>query len=224
MSLSVAIAGLLGGIFIWFLLVRRLTAKPWLTNDAQGTVGEGGPTSLPPATIGLLTFLAVVTSLFALFITAYHMRIMNNLAECGGFKVPNLLWGNTALLVLASGMMEWTRLTAKRGALGLVRPRLLAAGLLTVAFLAAQSLAWHQVYAASAFSLANPAIAFFFLLTLVHGLHLLGGLVVWLRTVRRLSTAGTPPIDVRLTLNLCTTYWHYLLLVWLVLFGFMLST
>jgi cytochrome c oxidase subunit 3 len=224
MSLSVAIAGLLGGILVWFLLARRLTAKPWLTIDAQGAVGEGGPTLLPAATIGLLAFLAVVTSLFGLFITAFHMRIMNNLAECGGFKVPSLVWANTALLVLASGAMEWARLVANRGdAFAVLKPRLLAGGLLTLAFLLAQLLAWRQVYMARAFSPANPAIAFFFLLTFVHGLHLVGGLAVWVRTLRRVSAVSARTSDVRLTLNLCATYWHYLLLVWLVLFGFMLS-
>jgi cytochrome c oxidase subunit 3 len=29
---------------------------------------------------------------------------------------------------------------------------------------------------------------------------------------------------VRLSIELCTVYWHYLLLVWLVLFGLLLST
>ena len=31
-------------------------------------------------------------------------------------------------------------------------------------------------------------------------------------------------VDVRLSVELCTAYWHYLLLVWLGLFGLLLST
>jgi cytochrome c oxidase subunit III len=70
----------------------------------------------------------------------------------------------------------------------------------------------------------NPATAFFYLFTGVHGLHLLGGLVVWARTVARMTRSDVELIDVRLSVELCTVYWHYLLLVWLVLFAVLLST
>ena len=50
------------------------------------------------------------------------------------------------------------------------------------------------------------------------GLHVLGGLWVWGRTVTRLA-GGAELIDIRQSVKLCTTYWHYLLLVWLVLFA-----
>jgi cytochrome c oxidase subunit 3 len=35
---------------------------------------------------------------------------------------------------------------------------------------------------------------------------------------------GVEVIDLRLSVELCTVYWHYLLLVWLVLFAVLLST
>ena len=65
------------------------------------------------------------------------------------------------------------------------------------------------------FAPANPAIAFFYLLTAVHGLHLLGGLFVWGRTLSRMRSKDVELIDVRLSVELCSVYWHYLLLVWL---------
>ena len=58
----------------------------------------------------------------------------------------------------------------------------------------------------------------------VHGLHLLGGLIVGGRTVVRMGRPDVEVIDLRLSVELCTVYWHYLLLVWLVLFAVMLST
>ena len=73
------------------------------------------------------------------------------------------------------------------------------------------------------YAAGNPANAFFYLLTGVHGLHLLGGLVVWVRTAARMAR-GAELDDVRLSVELCTVYWHYLLLVWLVLFGLLLLT
>jgi cytochrome c oxidase subunit 3 len=225
-SLSVAFAGLFAGAVIWALLVRRLNAKPWLTQGSVGALHEGGDTLLAPATIGLVTFMAVVTSLFGLFITAYHMRMMDGMehGDWSHFPVPPLLWGNTAVLMLGSVAMEWARATAARGELDRLPPRLMAGGLLTGAFLVGQLLAWRQVRGAEYFSPANPAIAFFYLLTAVHGLHLVGGLAVWARTLARLRTPNVKAPAVSLTVSLCAVYWHFLLIVWLVLFGLMLST
>ncbi len=57
----------------------------------------------------------------------------------------------------------------------------------------------------------------------MHGLHILGGMYVWARATVRVFT-GSATEAVRQSVELCTIYWHFLLLVWLVLFGFMLST
>jgi cytochrome c oxidase subunit 3 len=58
----------------------------------------------------------------------------------------------------------------------------------------------------------------------VHGLHLLGGIYVCGRTLLRLQAQDVEAIDVRVSVELCTTYWHFLLIVWLVLFGLLLAT
>jgi cytochrome c oxidase subunit 3 len=75
----------------------------------------------------------------------------------------------------------------------------------------------------------SPAYSFFVLLTSLHGLHLIGGLVVLSRTALRLFR-GVDPSNVvalgrlRLSVQLCTTYWHWLLLIWLGVFALLLST
>jgi cytochrome c oxidase subunit III len=68
----------IGAIIAWWLSRQRLMAKPWLEVSAIGEVPETGASSLPAATIGLGVFLAVVSSLFALFISAYFSRVMAN--------------------------------------------------------------------------------------------------------------------------------------------------
>jgi cytochrome c oxidase subunit 3 len=67
------------------------------------------------------------------------------------------------------------------------------------------------------------------LLTALHGLHLIGGLFVLGRTARRLFRgidAGNVVARsrIRLSVQLTTTYWHWLLLVWLGVFALLLST
>ena len=68
---------------------------------------------------------------------------------------------------------------------------------------------------------SNPSNAFFFLLTGIHALHILGGMYVWARATQKVFGGSN---DVAQSISLCTIYWHFLLLVWLVLFGLMLST
>ena len=224
MSLSVAFVALLAGVIVWALLARRLTAKPWETSGSPEEIETGSATGLPPAKIGLLILLAVITSLFGLFIAAYWMRMEHAHGDWNPLAVPRLLWLNTGLLILSSASMQWAREAAKRGQADRVRVALVAGGVLAWAFLAGQLLAWRQLNASGYFLASNPAVAFFYLLTAVHGLHLLGGLFVWGKTVVRMARAGVELVDLRLSVELCTVYWHYLLLVWLVLFAVLLST
>jgi len=226
LTLGAAYGALSAGALLWAFLVSRLRAKSWQTKDATGAIHEGGETTLTPGRIGLLTFLAVVTSLFGLFLAAYHMRMMDGMehGDWVHFPVPRILWVNTAVLMLGSVAMQWARAAADRDAREAMRARLITGGLLTGAFLVGQLIAWSEVRTSIYFSPANPAVAFFYLLTAVHGLHLIGGLAVWVRTVRKLFVPAAKAADVRQIVVLCTIYWHYLLLVWLVLFGLMLST
>ena len=82
-------------------------------------------------------------------------------------------------------------------------------------------LAWRAVGPSLYFVQGSPAVAFFYVLTVVHGLHLLGGLVVLGRASLRFA-GGAELIDLRQSLSLCATYWHFLLLVWLAVFGVLL--
>jgi len=72
------------------------------------------------------------------------------------------------------------------------------------------------------FDITNPAIAFFYLITGLHGLHLVGGLVAWFRTVIKVW-GDFDAAQVRQSMELCTVYWHFMLLVWLILFGLLFS-
>src|SRR5690606_10153846 len=157
-------------------------------------------------------FLAVATSLFALFISAYAMRM--HMADWLPVKEPRLLWANSGVLVLASVAYHWTRSAAIGGKTRLLKPGLLVSGGLTFVFLAGQLVAWRELHATGLFLSNNPANAFFYLLTAVHGVHLLGGLWVWARSVVKVFT-GAEADAVRLSIELCTVYWHYLLLVWI---------
>ncbi|MFP3560246.1 cytochrome c oxidase subunit 3, partial [Paraburkholderia sp. SIMBA_049] len=65
----------------------------------------------------------------------------------------------------------------------------------------------------------NPSNSFLYLLTGLHGLHVLGGLVAWAVTIARLQRGD--PFRAQRAIALCAIYWHFLLAVWLVLLAAM---
>jgi len=204
----------LAAIAGWWLSQQRLAAKPWLEEGAIGEFPGGGASLLPPAKIGLGVFLAVVGSLFALFISAYSMRM--ELIDWRSLPVPRLLWFNTGVLIVSSAALQWAQIAARRDDGEGVLIGLLAGGVSAIVFLIGQLLAWQQLNAAGYFLAANPANAFFYLITAVHGLHVLGGLAVLSRTTIK-AWRGVEVSRLRLSVELCTMYWHFLLLVWLIL-------
>jgi cytochrome c oxidase subunit 3 len=198
----------------WWLSQQRLAAKPWLEEGALGEFHGGGASSLPAAKIGLGVFLAVVGSLFALFISAYSMRM--ELIDWRALPVPRVLWFNTAVLIASSAALQWALGAARRNDGDGVLLGLLAAGVSAGVFLIGQLLAWRQLNAAGYVPAANPANAFFYLITATHGLHVAGGLVVLGRTTGK-AWRGIAVPRLRLSVELCAMYWHFLLLVWLIL-------
>jgi cytochrome c oxidase subunit 3 len=227
--LSALLIAMLTAITVWWLLIQRLKDKPWLKQGVVPTSQETVTSSAPK--VGLAVFLTVVTSLFGLFASAYYMRVDGHGGLAGWVRLdePNLLWVNTLVLVLASAAMQVARNRIDGDDLIGGRGYFVTAGGLTIAFLAGQMLAWRQAQAAGDWGPDNPALAFFVLLTAVHGLHLIGGLWVLSRTTARLfrsletdSVVGRSRL--RMSVQLCTTYWHWLLLIWLGLFALLLST
>jgi cytochrome c oxidase subunit 3 len=198
----------------WWLSQQRLGAKPWLEEGVIVDFREGSAPSLPPAKIGLGVFLAVVGSLFALFISAYSMRM--NMVDWRALPVPRLLWFNTGVLLTSSIVLQWAHTAARRNDMDGVIIGLCAGGASALVFLVGQLLAWRQLSLAGYFVTSNPANSFFYLITAVHGLHLMGGLVALGRTIAKVWR-GAEMTQVRLGVELCAIYWHFLLLVWLVL-------
>ena len=216
MSAIILFLAVIATIVGWWLSQQRLTAKPWLEEGPIDDFPGTGAMTSPAAKIGLGVFLAVAGCLFTLFISAYSMRM--SMADWRALPVPKLLWFNTGVLVLSSVALQWAYLAARRNDLDGVMLGLLAGGAAAVTFLVGQLLAWQQLIVAGYFVASNPANSFFYLLTAVHGLHLMGGLAALGKTTARVWRS-TEVTEVQLSVELCTIYWHFLLLVWLVLLG-----
>ena len=196
-------------------IFQEMTAKSWMSD--QGTVDNlyaGSATLGVQKKLALRVFLAVVSVLFVLLVVAYGGRM----AYDDWRPVPQLrlLWANSLILILSSIALQSARYCVRREQLDAMRVALLAGGAFTVVFLFGQLLAWRQLAAMQQFDIRNPAIGFFYLITALHGLHLLGGLVAWGRVVVKVW-GRFELAKIKQSVALCAVYWHYLLLIWLVL-------
>ena len=214
--LAIILATLLG-----WLLKQSFNTQPWVA-EAVGETAHHGPLGTNLRLIALLGLLAVVSSFFALILSAYALRM--ELGDWVPLSEPQLLWLNTGMLVMASIVFQWTRNAAVDGKRSRLAPGLLMTGLLTTGFIVGQLVAWQQLQSAGQLITNNPANAFFYFLTGAHAVHIAGGLYVWGRATARVVLGHDDGAAIRRSIELCTIYWHFLLLVWLVLFGLLLST
>jgi cytochrome c oxidase subunit 3 len=214
--LAIILATLLG-----WLLKQSFNTQPWVA-EVVGETAHQGPLGTNAKLIALLTLLAVVTSFFALILSAYALRM--ELGDWVPLTEPQLLWTNTVMLIVASIVFQWTRNAAVNEQTSRLMPGLLLTGLLTAGFVVGQFMAWQQLQADGQLITRNPSNAFFYLLTGAHAVHILGGMFVWARATTKAVLGDAGDAGVRRSIELCTIYWHFLLLVWLVLFGLLLST
>lgn len=201
-------------------LIKTLATKPWLTGeDVVGVPLDVRAFELPQEKVGLRVFFAVATSLFLLFIVSYRMRMYYE--DWVPLREPALMWFNTGVLVLASVFMQLAKNAAAIEAWDSCKRWFVMGGVAAMAFIGLQLLVWQQLAAAGHFVSSNPASSFFYLITGVHGLHIIGGVFAWARCFR---FAESNLQRFRMGVDLCTVYWHFLLLVWAVLFYLLLTT
>lgn len=208
-------------------LLSRLAEKSW----EPTSIVPRDPIDYRPraAAVGLWVYFGVASVLFGLVFMAYLMRMdefgmaHGAMSDWRSMPEPPLIWVNSIVLALSSVSWEAARSAARRDRSAMLLPTLLFAGLLALLFLAGQLVLWSEFAAAGYFAAANPANAFFYLLTALHGLHIAGGLGFWGRTTARVL-GGAEPAAVAFPVELCAAYWHFLLLVWLVMLGLLIST
>jgi cytochrome c oxidase subunit 3 len=169
--------------------------------------------------LGLWMFLATVAMLFAAFTSAYLVRQGGD--DWSRVELPAILWVSTIVLVLSSAAVEGSRKWAGRGRWRRASWSMGAAMVLGVAFLAAQAVAWRSLMAAGVYLPATPHSSFFYMMTGAHAIHVVAALIVLLWGAVK-TWDGTGRRDLRRwrsTMATCATFWHFLLGVWLYLFG-----
>jgi len=166
--------------------------------------------------MGVWLLVGAITVLFAAFTSTYLARRAE--ADWHVGPLPSVLWVNTAVLLLSSVTLQWARQRGRLGHLAEMRRGLAVATGLGILFIGGQIAAWRQLVGAGIYLTSNPHSAFFYLLTGMHAVHLLGGvgaLVYTVLAVRRTTNPSRALDFVEPT----TTYWHFVDGLWLYVFG-----
>jgi len=166
--------------------------------------GGGGPAgrAMPPDTyrLGMMFGLAGISMLFISLTSAYVVR-QGLGADWQRTRMPDLLWANTALLVASSFTFEAARRSLSRRWLTVTL-------VLGLAFLGGQLAVWSQLAASGIYLGTNPHSSFFYTLTGLHGLHVLGGLAALGYLTARVR---------RRWVEVTALYWHFMDGLWLYL-------
>ncbi|GIV08306.1 MAG: hypothetical protein KatS3mg020_0808 [Fimbriimonadales bacterium] len=183
--------------------------------------GEGG--NEPPfdrfqtARLGLYIFLGALTTMFGALAVLYLLRtpVRGEFA----FQMPKLTWISTAILMLSSIPYQMALNAAREGKTRAVWRGMMLTLMLGVLFLALQGGSWSEIARQLQGAPAHFFSAMFYVISALHGLHLLGGLVF---VGVLLYHAQVQQIVNAQYVELGAIYWHFLGVLWVALFGVML--
>jgi len=185
---------------------------------ADGDLRRVKDYSPPPSSTGIWVVLTSISMTFAAFTSALIVR-QGAAPDWRHLVLPRILYLNTVVLLASSVALEVARrrvsaFMSGRGDRAVNPARwlyiTLALGLL---FVAGQYVAWMQLRARGLFLATNPNASFFYVLTVIHALHVSGGLGGLARVIRRLHKS----ILRKSTLDATSRYWHFMDGLWVYL-------
>jgi cytochrome c oxidase subunit III len=178
-----------------------------------------------PANTGVWVGIAAITMSFAAYSSALIVRQGAN-PDWQHFTLPRILFFNTVVVLGSSATLYVARPRSpatvdRSGTVTAVdAPHLnwlYVTILLGFLFLLGQIVAWRNLVGQGITLASGPSSSFFYLLTAMHGLHLLGGLGALLYVVYRVRRSTTERA-VR-AFNAASLYWHFMTVLWMYLFA-----
>lgn len=195
-----------------------IVPPPVRPDTTGGNGGSGDPESTFPISrnqVGVWILLGTIVMLFGGLSSAYI--VLRGVPDWQNIEVPQILWLNTAILLASSATIEGARRSLRHSRIGAMNVWLLASGGFGVAFIVGQWMAWQQLVTAGVYVPSTLHSSFFYLLTGLHGIHLLGGMIAMSYVLTKaLQKRIIPGKDE--SLKLCATYWHFMDALWVYLF------
>ena len=176
------------------------------------------PISMHPKKFALWLFMVTVVMLFAAWTSAYIVRQAEG--NWLDHDLPEIFWLTSGIVVLSSITLQWAYFSAKKDNFVQLRLGMVLTVILGIAFLIGQWYSWIALVDRDVFFVGNPAGSFLYVLTGMHGLHLISGLI-FLIIVLISSFQFKVHSKAMVPMEMLTTYWHFLGGLWLYLFLFL---
>lgn len=189
-----------------------------LVKDVQLIEEPEETLSMNPRKFILWLFIVSIIMLFAAMTSAYLVRrAEGNWLE---YEIPSVFTYSSVVLVLSSLTMHWAYLAAKKDNFGSLKTAITITFVLGAVFLYMQFQGWVALVDQNVFFVGNPAGSFMYIFTGLHGFHLISGLIV---LVFALVASFRLRIHAKSLnqLEIAATYWHFLDVLWLYLFLFL---
>lgn len=163
-------------------------------------------------------FIVSITMLFAALTSAYIVKQSGG--EWLNFNLPGMFWITSTIILVSSITMQLALKSAKEDRFNGLKTYLILTALLGVAFLFGQYQSWKQLVDIDVYFVGNPAGSFMYVLTGLHAVHIISGLIFLLVII---GSSFKLKIHSRslVRIQMCTTYWHFLGGLWLYLFLFL---
>jgi cytochrome c oxidase subunit 3 len=174
--------------------------------------------SVNPRKFIVWLFIATIVMLFAALTSAYLVK--QGEGNWLRFSMPEMFWVTSVIIVLSSISLHLAYLSAKKNYITRIRIFLSITMLLGFTFLAGQYLSWGELIRQDVFFVGNPAGSFIYVLTGLHALHIISGIIF-------LSLVFYSALKFRIhsrnlnAMEMLVTYWHFLGGLWLYLFFFL---
>ena len=177
------------------------------------------PISMHPKKFALWLFLVTVVMIFAALTSAYIVRqAEGNWLE---YELPEIFWYTSGIVILSSIALQVAYYSAKKDNFIGLRLGMVLTVLLGIGFLIGQWYSWVALVDREVFFVGNPAGSFLYVFTGLHAVHLISG-VIFLIIVLISTFRYKVHSQALNSLEMATTYWHFLGGLWLYLFLFLL--
>ncbi len=180
------------------------------------------PAFIPQKSRVLTSFiLLVVLMTFGGLIGAYVVIATNRAAEWRPFDLPLPVWISTVLIIVSSLVYHLGKKAVDRNDQPGAKKWFVVTTVFGAAFISSQILAWLALNARGLYLTGNSYAGFFYVLTGIHAVHVIGGIIalgtILLRNL--VPTERLIEISRRQTLaEVVGWYWHFMGVLWLILF------
>ena len=176
--------------------------------------------AVDPKKFILWLFIVSIVMLFASQTSAYLVRrAEGNWLE---FNMPVIFWYSTAVLLLSSISMHWAYYSAKKDNFSNLKIAISVTFVLGLTFLWMQFQGWREMVDMKVYFVGNPSGSFLYLFTGLHAFHIISGLLVLLYGLISAFRFKVHAKSLR-RIEICSTYWHFLDILWVYLFFFLLT-